>query len=240
MWFRSSGSRARRLAAWSLAAGAAYGLLVAQSALVRPRPAATALAPGFAGSAACGKWHADIAAAHSASNHAHTLRPAESAEATGDLPAPLWVQDPELPLAYQITRRKGRLGTEAQAGTETLWQPADWAFGTGTQGMTLVGRAADGRYVESPLSFYRRAGWDFTVGFLARPPSDRRETPTGTPMRPSEVAECFQCHTTGMRLEGETIRLDGAQPGVQCESCHGPGKAHADASGPRRPAMMLQ
>lgn len=240
MWFRASPSRTRRLAVWSLAACAAYGLLVAHSALVRQGPAATPLAPGFAGSAACAKCHAEIAAEHSASNHAHTLRPAEAAEATGDLPAPLWIQDPDLPLAYQITKRIGKLGTEAQVGSETLWQPADWAFGTGTQGMTLVGRAADGRYVESPLSFYRRAGWDFTVGFLARPPAERRVAPTGTPMRPSEVAECFQCHTTGTRVEGESIRLEGAQPGVQCESCHGPGKAHAEAAGARRPEMMLQ
>src|SRR5205823_5949509 len=97
-------------------------------------------------------------------------------------------------------------------------------------GMTPVGRSADGSYVESPLSLYRNAGWDFTTGTLARPPGDRAQQPTGTPMTPAEAFSCFDCHTTGARPSPAGPVLKGAREGVRCERCHGPGAAHVAAA----------
>ncbi len=47
---------------------------------------------------------------------------------------------------------------------------------------------------------------------------------------------CGSCHTTGYSEEGNQDGLPGmigtwSEPGIQCESCHGPGRAHADAGG---------
>jgi hypothetical protein len=43
---------------------------------------------------------------------------------------------------------------------------------------------------------------------------------------------CGECHTTGYRPTGNQDNLPGivgtwAEPGIQCEACHGPGSAHA-------------
>jgi hypothetical protein len=45
-----------------------------------------------------------------------------------------------------------------------------------------------------------------------------------------EGGQCVRCHVTG---SPDTIAAEGAQPslpGVQCEACHGPGRAHIDAA----------
>ena len=48
--------------------------------------------------------------------------------------------------------------------------------------------------------------------------------------------DCGTCHTTGYSAEGNQDGLPGmigtwSEPGIQCEACHGPGKAHAEAGG---------
>ena len=45
--------------------------------------------------------------------------------------------------------------------------------------------------------------------------------------------DCVACHVLGFEKPGGVCRLDqvGARANVQCESCHGPGSAHADSAG---------
>lgn len=53
------------------------------------------------------------------------------------------------------------------------------------------------------------------------------------------ILRCFQCHSTGPpRLETES-RIVPSEMGVRCESCHGPGEAHAKSRGAiANPARM--
>jgi hypothetical protein len=221
------GARGQLLAAVLLGC-AAYGLYVLLGAW-RGHGAAPALAPGFVGSAKCGECHADLVERHAGTPHALALKPAAAPEVAGALPAPKWVPDPETGAAHRVAAEGSPPVVEARLGTSLFRLPAEWAFGSGTNGMTLLGRAEDGAYVESPLSFYRRAGWDFTVGFLGNPPEERRRSPTGKRMTADEVFDCFHCHTTGARRGPEGVELKGAQLGVQCEACHGPGEPHVRA-----------
>jgi predicted CXXCH cytochrome family protein len=233
-------SRAQRwLLFGALPAGALFAFYLRSAApwaAVPPRPA---LAPGYAGSAACAACHPAIRAKQAASHHAQALHTAAAFAAANPLPAPQWLPDPELPLAYRVAEREGNPGVEAQARAGTSWQPARWAFGSGTHGMTLVGQAGPDRYVEAPVTFYRRAGWDFTVGYLGVPAAERREHPTGRAMTAAEVFDCFNCHATGVRRAPQAVELRGAQPGVQCERCHGAGAAHVAAARENRPAGYM-
>jgi len=48
--------------------------------------------------------------------------------------------------------------------------------------------------------------------------------------------DCGRCHTSGYSAEGNQDGLEGiigtwAFPGITCEECHGPGKAHVEAEG---------
>ena len=52
--------------------------------------------------------------------------------------------------------------------------------------------------------------------------------------------DCGSCHTTGYSPVGNQDDLPGligtwAEPGIQCEECHGPGSLHAEIPGQNRP-----
>jgi hypothetical protein len=52
--------------------------------------------------------------------------------------------------------------------------------------------------------------------------------------RENLVYDCGVCHTTGYRSNGHQDDMEGivgqwAEPGIQCEACHGPGSLHADS-----------
>ena len=42
---------------------------------------------------------------------------------------------------------------------------------------------------------------------------------------------CFRCHSTGPITLGAKLQVQPSEPGVRCESCHGPGRAHAESGG---------
>jgi len=172
-------------------------------------------------------------AQHEQSRHAATLQPISYAT-TEALPGEQWIPDPDLPVAYRITTHRGRLTFETEREGEIFSQEANWQFGSGAQGSTFLGFSPKG-WVESPLSFYRQTGWDFTVGFLGMTPAERAQNPTGTLMTPADAARCFRCHTTGLREDETGPVLVGAQIGVQCESCHGPGARHIAEARQNRP-----
>jgi hypothetical protein len=50
--------------------------------------------------------------------------------------------------------------------------------------------------------------------------------------------ECLACHVVGLGAGGFlSLELTPKLGGVQCENCHGPGKAHAQAPGLHKPAF---
>jgi hypothetical protein len=213
----------------------AAGVTMAVLRISARRVETPALREGFAGSAACAECHADLAAGHAAGGHGLALRKSSDPAVRRLLPDPRWISDPATGSRYRIAERQGQLGVETEAGGHSVWQRCDWAFGSGTHAITLVGRAPAGGYVEAPLTFYRTAGWDFTPGFLGGPAEQRQKYPSGSPLTGEAALDCFQCHTAGAALENDAVNLKGAQFGVQCESCHGPSQAHVAAARQGRP-----
>jgi hypothetical protein len=227
---------ARGLAA-ILAAAGLYAIYLLRL-VPHPAPASQAvLAPGFAGDESCFPCHANLAA-QARTHHALALRTITEYRAATPLPSSDWLRDPDLDLSYRMAERGGNFGIEAHDSETTHWQPTHWAFGAGDSGVTPVGRSPGG-YVESPLSFYRNAGWDFTAGTLGRSSALRRQQPTGDAMTASEAFACFDCHTTGARQSAQGLVLDGTREGVRCERCHGAGARHVAAAKLGRPAGSI-
>jgi tetratricopeptide (TPR) repeat protein len=47
----------------------------------------------------------------------------------------------------------------------------------------------------------------------------------------ASVLRCFRCHSTGPISVDQASKIQPFEPGVHCESCHGPGEAHVRAGG---------
>lgn len=112
-------------------------------------------------------------------------------------------------------------GATGHAGALKLDGPR-WAFGAGLQAITYVSQADEDHYLEHGLSWYRRAkALDLTPGHM---------NATGVRYRTfasdSAVLRCFQCHSTGALKLGQGRSIQPNEPGVRCETCHGPGGDH--------------
>ncbi len=105
----------------------------------------------------------------------------------------------------------------------------EWAFGGGQQAVTFVSRVRTGAYIEHGLSYYTSLGrMDATPGHAAaKGPGVLYPVISGE----AEILRCFQCHSTGQVRVGEGLRISVTEPGVRCESCHGPGEKHVFAPG---------
>jgi len=117
-------------------------------------------------------------------------------------------------LMYTVTGKGGRM--EA---------PLEWAFGTGTTGVTWLFRQ-DGRWHETRVSLYLQIkGLDLTVGAANQAPSTLAEA-AGKALSASDAAECFGCHSTGA-VRGNAIDFAALRPGVHCDNCHEGALDHA-------------
>jgi tetratricopeptide (TPR) repeat protein len=104
---------------------------------------------------------------------------------------------------------------------------AHWAFGAGVKARTWVSQTGDETIAEHGLSYYSSIkSLALTPGHAT--PADvvyRTFDPDGTALR------CFRCHSTGPVMLAPNFEVQPNEPGVHCESCHGPGRAHAESSG---------
>jgi hypothetical protein len=101
----------------------------------------------------------------------------------------------------------------------------EYAFGSGDQGLTLVGLDAAGQARELRISRYQDgSGWDRTTGQLPTPPEPSGYL--GKPLGPKEVRLCLECHTTHARAARDRQGPEASDHGIGCERCHGPGENH--------------
>jgi hypothetical protein len=182
----------------------------------------------YVGSQACRGCHPAIYREQQPSNHALSLRPVSDVpELRGVLPFQTLDPSVNTRLLLRLTA-SGAL--ELQASNEAVRDrlQLEWAFGSGAKGITPVGRALDGQFVEARLSWYRSIGnFEFTTGSALHDPTSVSEA-LGRNLNNQEIGECFGCHTTGYDAQGQAPTRD--EMGIHCERCHGPGEEHVGAA----------
>lgn len=187
----------------------------------------------YVGSARCGECHAAQRDAWSKSWHARALARADRRAVVGDFggrhftgtSSEAWMKRTA---AGPVMRTRGPDGELADF-------PVQWVIGGKRMqdGITVL---PDGRWQVLPVYFHvTDHEWvDYT------------ETKQGplTPDHPFYWSnyrrmanhECLDCHTTGLSVEYDRAAArwttSFADAGVGCESCHGPGSAHAESQDP--------
>lgn len=190
---------------------------------------------GFLGAEVCGSCHRQQFSEQSASGHARSLsRPTEHVLADAFASGGISRRSPSYGFEYSRTAQELRV--RAFDAENVMDIPLEWAFGAGEQAVTFVTRVDKEWYVEHSLSYYKGAqGFALTPGQAELTPANLPEAMgiTYKTLDPQTgILGCFECHSTGPVARGPEDELRPEELGVRCESCHGPGAAHAAAGDP--------
>ena len=102
----------------------------------------------------------------------------------------------------------------------------DYVIGSGNHSRTYLHRAPDGQLIELPVSWYSEGSgyWAMSPGYESKGQNDFGRAITG---------ECMFCHNgypegdAGME---RSIFPEKLPHGIDCQRCHGPGRAHVEAA----------
>lgn len=186
-------------------------------------PTETPAGADYAGSEECLRCHARQAGWRNTAMSRALERPHESAVLQANPTLTL----EQAPYRYQIARRDGRWLYTVTDGESTISLPIQWSMGRGKAGQTYIVEY-QGAFYESRVSYYLRLErLDLTLGAQPGTPASLVEA-MGRKMNDESVGRCFGCHSTGA-VRASELTLDRLIPGITCEGCHGPGRAHIAA-----------
>ena len=128
------------------------------------------------------------------------------------------------PAIFQSQSKTGHARALAPAPAGS---PGHWAFGAGEKAITYVSQTSQDTMVEHGSSYYAATrSMGPTPGHANSGDLIYRTfDPAGTALR------CFRCHSTGPVDLATGYTVVPSEPGIRCESCHGPGSAHVGALG---------
>jgi hypothetical protein len=188
---------------------------------------------GYVGAKVCASCHPTQFAAQSATGHARALsRAGEHALAASFVRKAEQLRPPKY--HFRFVPSAGGLKAEVFDERDVLEIPIEWAFGAGEQAVTFVTRIDKDWHLEHYYSYYS------LLGSLAPTPGQEALIPKALPdaaglmyktLDPKTgVWGCFDCHSTGPLSSSSDGVMQPFELGVRCESCHGPGRKHADAA----------
>ena len=125
---------------------------------------------------------------------------------------------------YQRRYQVDRTGNQINVVEKRI----DYALGSGNHSRTYLTRTPEGRLLALPIAWYRENGgsWGMAPGY---------DRPDHMDFRREINTECIFCHNAYPRI-APTPRddpprfLDPLPEGIDCQRCHGPGRAHIEAA----------
>ena len=178
----------------------------------------------FAGEQVCARCHRDIVRTQVTTQMARTLMPAASSTELAAHTGPIFTFGS---YRYRIARGKDAFLLSVSDGARQSSQPLQWAFGSGAIAQSYLWWEK-GQLYESRFNYFAQLhGFDRTPGRLAAAPVSL-EMAEGRKLAEFEARECYSCHATALTTT-EPLSTVHYQPGVTCEGCHGPGRAHVAA-----------
>ena len=194
--------------------------------------ATNAAAPAYAGSRSCESCHAREYAGWLNTGHARMLRPYKFENVFGDFSNATYADDTGKVVARMYH-------DETQHYFETLdtkdrWHRyrVDYTIGAKWQ-QTYATRLPSGEIQVFPLQYNRlEKRWVAFWRMIDTPTSERGHVVNFSRHSPDTayLAHCGPCHTSQLRLTKlmapEAKDLVFAEPGINCEMCHGPGGDH--------------
>lgn len=200
-----------------------------------PRLVISGIDAGYVDGSLCAVCHQRIAATYARTGMGRSFRSVKPGEAlpefngktfehaaSGEFFTP-YVRDGKPHL------RRHQIGFDRSI-TNILEQEVQFVFGSGNHARSYLHRAANGRLIELPLSWYAENG-----GYWAMSPAFDRPDHFGFSREISY--RCMFCHNGYPEIEPGSDDRDGASrfpgrlpEGIDCQRCHGPGRNHVTAA----------
>ena len=215
-------------------------LLAAAIALVGLRHRSSASSPSLAQASrsdyvngdACADCHRDIAETYRKTGMGRSFSIPTAANVVEDYAHANTVFHEPSGLHYTMVERNGEFfERRSQAGfdgkeTNVMEERIDYAIGSGNHSRTYLHRAPDGQLIELPVSWYSEGSgyWAMSPGYDWKNQADFGRAITG---------ECMFCHNGYPEGDAglERSMFPATLPqGIDCQRCHGPGRAHVEAA----------
>jgi predicted CXXCH cytochrome family protein len=197
----------------------------------------------YAGSSACRRCHAREYERWQLTGMARMLRPYRAENVIGDFSNGQTVSD-----RARAVLDDGRHFIEIRRGESPAWTryPVDYTIGSKWQ-QAYATTLADGRMLVFPIQYSRQNGGWLNYWEIVDPPgSDRADIARfhDVPQEAVYQTTCAPCHTSQLRFAKSAATPEAAtfhEGGINCETCHGPARAHAEAvrRGPPAPRPAI-
>jgi predicted CXXCH cytochrome family protein len=183
-------------------------------------------------SAMCANCHRDIAETYRKTGMGRSFSTPTAANVVEDYVHGNTVFHRPSGLRYTMTERNGEFfERRSQIGfdgkeTNVMEERIDYVIGSGNHSRSYLHRAPDGQLIELPVSWYSEGSgyWAMSPGYDWKGQKDFRRAITG---------ECMFCHNgypVGDAGLERSIFPEKLPQGIDCQRCHGPGRAHVEAA----------
>jgi len=197
-----------------------------------PEPATRASQSDYVDASVCANCHRDIAATYRKTGMGRSFFIPTPANVVEDFVHANTVLHQASGLHYTMVERNGEFfERRAEVGfdrkeTNVMGERIDYVIGSGNHSRSYLHRAPDGQLIELPVSWYAEGSgyWAMSPGYDWKGQKDFRRAITG---------ECMFCHNgypeTDAGIE-RSIFPEKLPQGIDCQRCHGPGRAHVEAA----------
>jgi predicted CXXCH cytochrome family protein len=222
---------------WVIALFAAALLLAAVAVLTvlrhRSRQRVTqASASDYVDASVCANCHRDIAETYSKTGMGRSFFIPTAGNVAEDYAHANTVFHQPSGLRYTMIERNGEFfQRRSEAGfdgkeTNVMEERIDFVMGSGNHSRSYLHRAPDGQLIELPVSWYSEGSgyWAMSPGYDWKGQKDFRRAITG---------ECMFCHNGYPEGDAGLERSmfpEKLPQGIDCQRCHGPGRAHVEAA----------
>jgi predicted CXXCH cytochrome family protein len=180
----------------------------------------------------CASCHRDIAETYSKTGMGRSFFIPTSANVVEDYAHTNTVFHQASGLRYSMSERNGAFYIRrSQTGyddkeTNVMEERIDYVIGSGNHSRSYLHRSPDGQLIEMPVSWYaeNHGYWAMSPGYERKGQIDFGRAIT---------AECMFCHNgypEGDAGLERSIFPDKLPHGIDCQRCHGPGRAHVEAA----------
>src|SRR5580704_9695219 len=182
--------------------------------------------------AVCASCHRDIAETYRKTGMGRSFSIPSAANVVEDYTHANTVFHQPSGLRYAMTERSGEFfERRSEAGfdgkeTDVMEERIDYVIGSGNHSRSYLHRAPDGQLIELPVSWYSEGAgyWAMSPGYDWKGQMDFRRAITG---------ECMFCHNGYPKGDAgieRSIFPEKLPQGIDCQRCHGPGRAHVEAA----------